>query len=188
LTPWEPGEIWPLLAAALKKRPALIAPFVTRPNEKVLDRQKLGLAPAEAAANGVYLLRKPKSKGTGTIILQESAVVYAFIEQALPLLEKDGFDPWVYHVSSVELFDLLPLEEQNRIFPEQRALEAMGITGYTLPTMYRWIRSDFGRAHTLHPYRHGHFLGSGQGEIVLAEAGLNGISQYQAVKKYLQEL
>ena len=31
LTPWEPQEIWPLLATALAQRPALIAPFVTRP-------------------------------------------------------------------------------------------------------------------------------------------------------------
>ncbi|RPJ44210.1 MAG: hypothetical protein EHM19_07135, partial [Candidatus Latescibacterota bacterium] len=35
LTPWDPAEVWPLLAAALAKRPAVIAPFVTRPNETV---------------------------------------------------------------------------------------------------------------------------------------------------------
>ena len=40
LTPWEPQEIWPLLATALAQRPALIAPFVTRPEEKVLDRRR----------------------------------------------------------------------------------------------------------------------------------------------------
>jgi hypothetical protein len=62
----------------------------------------------------------------------------------------------------------------------------MGITGFTLPTMFRWIRSDAGRAHTLHPYGKGHFLGSGQGPVVLAEAGLDGKSQYQAIKKYLE--
>src|SRR5574341_2665220 len=49
LTPWEPQEIWPLLCAALARRPAVIAPFVTRPTETVLDRHKLGLAPAEDA-------------------------------------------------------------------------------------------------------------------------------------------
>ena len=150
---------------------------MTRPNETVLDRAALGLAPALAAASGVYLLRAPKGAGHGTIVLQESAVTYAFVEQALPLLVKDGIDPWVYYVSSAELFDLLPPEEQRRIFPEQRAQEAMGITGFTLPTLYRWIRSDLGRAHTLHPFAKGHFLGSGQGPVVLAEAGLDGASQ-----------
>ena len=107
-------------------------------------------------------------------MLQESAVAYAFVEQALPLLEKDGIDLRVYYVASAELFDLLPPEEQERLFPEEHAREAMGITGFTLPTMYRWVRSDRGRAHTLHPFAQGHFLGSGQGPMVLAEAGLDG--------------
>ena len=188
LTPWDPQEIWAALAAALRRRPAVIAPFVTRPGETVPDRAALGLAPPEAAATGVYLLKKPKGKGRGTIVLQESAVTFAFVEQALPLLEKEAIDPWIYSVASAELFDLLPVEEQQRIFPEERAREAMGITGFTLPTMYRWIRSDLGRAHTLHPYRRGHYLGSGQGPMVLAEAGLDGESQAQAIKEYVEAL
>jgi len=185
LTPWDPQEIWPLLAAALARRPAIIAPFVTRPNETVLDRERLGLASAEESVAGVYLLRRPRGQGDGTVVLQESAVTYAFVQEALPLLERDGLHPWIYYVASAELFDLLPAENQRRIFPEERALEAMGITGFTLPTMFRWIRSDLGRSMTLHPFQHGHFLGSGQGDTVLAEAGLDGQSQYRAIKRYL---
>jgi len=41
---------------------------------------------------------------------------------------------------------------------------------------------------TLHPFQHGHFLGSGQGEVVLAEAGLDGESQYRAIKRYAEAL
>jgi transketolase len=177
LTPWDPLENWYLLSAALVRRPAIIAPFVTRPNEKILDRRNLGLAPPEDCIKGVYLLRKPRGKGDGTIILQESAVTYAFIEGALPL--------WVYYVSSAELFDLLPGEEQKSIYPEERAFEAMGITGFTLATMFRWVKSDYGRSRTLHPYQKGHFLGSGQGSVVLTEAGLDGASQYHAIRQYL---
>jgi transketolase len=188
LTPWDPSEIWPLISAALARRPAVIAPFVTRPNEKVLDRQALGLAPAEEAANGVYLLREPRGRGAGTIVLQESAVTYAFIEGALPLLDRDGLDLWIYYVSSAELFDLLTPGEQRRIFPEARRQEAMGITGFTLATMYRWVCSEYGRTRSLHPYRNGHFLGSGQGYMVLAEAGLDGESQYSAIKDYVENL
>ena len=62
LTPWDPQELWPLTAAALNRRPAIIAPFVTRPTEKVLDRKALGLPPASAAADGVYLLRRGRRK------------------------------------------------------------------------------------------------------------------------------
>jgi transketolase len=185
LTPWEPQEIWPLLAAALSKRPALIAPFVTRPAETVLDRRAMGLAPPQDAASGLYLLRRPGHHADGTIVLQESAVAYAFVEGVLPLLDRDGIAPWVYYVSSAELFDLLPEYEQALLFPEERAREAMGITGFTLPTMERWLRSDIGRASTLHPYAKGHFLGSGQGEAVLAEAGLDPEGQYRAIRRYL---
>jgi transketolase len=188
LTPWDPQEIWPLLSTALRHRPALIAPFVTRPSETVPDRAALGLAPPEAAVTGVYLLKRPRGEGRGTVVLQESAVTFAFVEGALPLLEKEGLDPWVYSVVSAELFDLLPSEEQKAIFPEARAAEAMGITGFTLPTMERWIRTDRGRAHTLHPYRRGHYLGSGQGPVVLAEAGLDGASQARAIQAYLEAL
>ena len=119
-------------------------------------------------------------------MLQESAVAYAFLEQALPLLAKDGIDPRVYYVASAELFDLLPAEEQGRLFPEEHAREAIGITGFTLPTLFRWVVSDLGRAHTLHPFKKGHFLGSGQGPVVLAEAGLDGASQAQAIRAYVE--
>jgi transketolase len=188
LTPWEPQEIWPLLCAALDRRPALIAPFVTRPGETVLHRRALGLAPAEDAATGVYLLRRPGQRGDATIVLQESAVTYAFVQEVLPLLDRDGIAPWIYYVSSAELYDLLPGEQQRRLFPDERAREAMGITGFTLPTMERWVRSELGRAFTLHPYANGHFLGSGQGEMVLAEAGLDGQGQYRAIRRYVDAL
>ena len=187
LTPWDPQELWPLMAAALKRRPAIIAPFVTRPTERVLDRTALGLPPANGAAAGVYLLRKARGKKAGVVVLQGSAVGYAFVEEALPLLEKKGVDLFVYYVASAELFDFMPRAMRERVFPEEHAQRAMGITGFTLPTMYRWIRSDRGREATLHPFRKGHYLGSGQANMVLAEAGLDGKSQFRAIMKYLKD-
>ena len=185
LTPWEPQEIWTLVAAALARRPAVVAPFVTRPSERVLDRQQRGLAPTSAAATGVYCLRRAAGRPDGTVVLQESGVTYAFVETALPMLLRDGYDLNVYYVASTELFDALPAEERERIFPERFALEAIGITGFTLPTMYRWIRSERGRVATLHPFRKGHFLGSGQADKVLAEAGLDGESQFEAIARFV---
>ncbi len=123
-----------------------------------------------------------------TIVLQESAVTYAFVTGALPLLERAGIDARVYYVASAELYDLLPPERQRALYPEEQAHAALGITGFTLPTLFRWVRSDAGREASLHPFRHGHYLGSGQGEAVLAEAGLDGESQFAAVKRYLDEI
>ena len=187
LTPWDPQEVWTLVAAALNKRPAVIAPFVTRPNEKIYDRAALGLAPVTAAASGVYLLKAAEGKADGTLVLQGSEVAYAFIEQALPLLKQKGIRLNVYYVASAELFDLLPDAEKQRIFPPKLAEEALGFTGFTLPTMYRWICSERGRRMTLHPFKKGHFLGSGQAQMVLAEAGLDGESQVKAIEQYLKK-
>ncbi|MGD2097250.1 MAG: hypothetical protein PVG35_06680 [Desulfobacterales bacterium] len=186
LTPWDPQENYVLVSSALNQKPAVIAPFVTRPSEKIIDREALGLAPATEAATGLYLLRKAHGKPDGTLVLQGSEVAYDFIDIALPQLEKKGIDIDVYYVASTELFDLLSDAEKERIFPDALAQTAMGITGFTLPTMYRWIRSDRGRQMTLHPFQKGHYLGSGQAEMVLAEAGLDGESQFKAILRFLE--
>jgi transketolase len=185
LTPWDPQEIWTLTATALAKRPAVLSAFVTRPNEPVLDREALGLAPPEAAASGLYVLRQPQGQPDVVVVLQESAVAYAFVQETLPLLAREGIDALVYYVASAELFDLLPAEEQRRLYGDEHARRAIGITGFTLPTMFRWVRSEEGLAATLHPFRNGHFLGSGQGEVVLREAGLDGAGQCAAIKAYV---
>jgi transketolase len=186
MTPWDPQEVWPLLIAALAKRPAVVVPFVTRPNETVIDREALALAPPSATATGVYALRKANGQGDGTVVLQGSEVAYAFVETALPMLEKEGVDLDVFYVSSAELFDLLPAEEQEKIYPDSIAQKAMGITGFTLPTLYKWIRSKRGIESSLHPFQKGHFLGSGPGSMVLKEAGLDGESQFAAILEYVK--
>ncbi len=185
LTPWEPQEIWPLMAAAIRGEFAGVVPFVTRPGEPVLDREGLGLAGADAAAEGVYRLRAAGGEPDGTVVLQGSGVTMAFVQDALPRLLEDGVDLEVLYVASPELFDTLPRERRQEVFPEARAASAMGITGFTLPTLYRWVRSDLGRTHSMHPFMKGHYLGSGAGEMVIHEAGLDGEGQYRGIRSYL---
>ena len=186
LTPWDPQEVWPLLSAAIAKRPAVVAPFVTRPNEKVYDRKALNLAPVSETKTGLYALRKAKNS-KNAIVLQGSGVTNAFIADTLPKLDEEGIDINIYYVASAELFDMLPSSEQTTIFPEEVANNAMGITGLTLPTMHRWVRSEIGRAFTMHPYQKGHYLGSGQAKLVLEEAGLDGESQFKQIMKFIKE-
>jgi transketolase len=131
------------------------------------------------------MLRRPNGNADITVVLQESAVTYAFVQEALPLLAEAGIDPLVYYVASAELYDRLPAARRAEIFPQERAHEAIGITGFTLPTLYRWVQSQAGLDASLYPYRKGHFLGSGQGDMVLAEAGLDGASQAAAIKEFM---
>jgi len=50
LTPWDANEMWPMMVTALQKRPAILAPFVSRPADTILDREKLGIPPAKNPA------------------------------------------------------------------------------------------------------------------------------------------
>lgn len=186
LTPWEPQEIWPLVMAALAHRPSVIAPFVTRPSQKIVDRDALGLAPAAHAAQGVYRLRAATGQPDVTIVLQESGVTYAFVTETLPLLAQAGIDADVYYIASTELFDALPRGRREEIFSEEQQASAIGITGFTLATMYRWIRSDRARRMTMHPFMYGRYTGSGPARAVIEEAGLDGASQYRRIVEFLQ--
>jgi transketolase len=189
LVPWDPQELWPLTVEALKKRPAVVAPFVTRPEETVFDRKKLGLPPATAAINGVYSFRKANPKKRpyhGTIVIQGSEVAIDFINYVLPRLDQAKYNMNVYYVASAELFDMLTPARQKAIMPETHCAEAMGISGFTLPTMYRWVTSEYGRKHTLYAFYKGIYPGSGKAEKVLEEMGLNGPSQWKAIQKYIK--
>lgn len=187
LTPWDPQEIWPLMIAGLKAQPAVLCPFVTRPPDNVIDRAEYGLPPAHAAAKGVYAIRKadPTSRlQSGTVVLQGNGVATIFVQEVLLILDKKGLNLNVLYVASAELFDRLPMAEQERIFPEALTYEAMGITDFTLPTLYRWIRSNEGVRRTLHSFREHHYLGSGQAHKVLQEAGIHAEGQLEAVLNY----
>lgn len=185
LTPWDPQEVWYLVSAALARRPAVIAPFVTRPPEVVFDRAALGFPAASVAAKGVYRIRSGGPASRGTIILQGTGVINEFVSQTLPILNREQLDINVYVVTSSELFDMLSPDEQETILPEAHQREAMGITDFTMATMTRWIRSNSGRTASLHPFRREHFLGSGAGAMVMKEAGLDGESQFKAILRYV---
>ena len=189
LTPWEPQEIWPLMAAGLRAQPAVLVPFVTRPNEPILDRKSLGLAHENSAENGVYCLSgEDVEDPDAVLVLQGSGVTLVFVNEVLPKLKLEGINLRVMYVASPELFDRLPQGKKSSIYNEEMARNAMGITGFTLPTMYRWIQSDLGRNHTMHPFQKGHYLGSGPGDDVIREAGLDGPGQYAGIKGFLSAL
>ena len=187
LTPWDPQEIWPLLLYSLRLRPAIIAPFVTRPSDPIVDREALRIPPPEAAIQGIYAIRTADRYADdyhGTIVLQGNGVATVFVTEVLPQLDKEGWNLNVFYVASAELFALLAPEKQEEIFPENLAFESVGITDFTLPTMYRWVRSNEGLRRTLHSFRSGHYLGSGSARKVLEEAGIDAEGQLSMIRDY----
>jgi len=189
LTPWSPDEIWPLLIEALNKRPAVIAPFGTRPPEKIIDRQKFSLPPATEAIKGIYALMKGDNSIKpyhGTVVLQGNGVASIFVHEVMPEIKKRGLNMNVFYVTSMELFSMLPQEEKERIFPSRFFYETMAMTDFTLPTVYYWVRSEEGLKRTLHSFKDGKYLGSGKAAEVLKEANLDGESQIKAIAEYAE--
>ena len=183
LTPWDPQEMWPLLIASLNARPALIAPFVTRPGVPVPDREKLGFPPAHAATKGVYALRRG---GKAAVVLQGHGVATFFVRDVLPKLDAAGVKLNVFYVTSAELFERLSADEKRAAFPPEMAFNSMGITDFTLPTLWRWVRSDEGIAASLYPFKRHGYLGSGSWDKVLEQAGLDGKGQLPAIEAWIK--
>lgn len=185
LTPWDPQEMWPLMIASLNARPALLVPFVTRPGVPVPDREKLGLPPAHAATKGVYALRRG---GKAAVVLQGHGVATFFVREVLPKLDAAGVKLSVFYVTSAELFERLSPEEKRAAFPPEMAFHSMGITDFTLPTLWRWVRSDAGIAASLYPFKRHGYLGSGSWEKVLEQAGLDGKGQLAAIEAWVKSV
>ncbi len=187
LTPWDPNDLWPLTAEALLQRPAVLAAYVTRPSEVMLDRQAMGLAPAEDSVKGVYKLLAANGKPDATIVYQGSEVAYAFAAHVLPRLKEKGINLDVYYVSSAELFDRLDEQERNEIYPCSAAQSAMMFSGFTAATTYRWIMSERGRTFTMYPWKSGNFLGSGRGDVCLEQAGMHPEAQLDVIQKFISD-
>ncbi len=191
LTPWDPQEIWHMTVAALRHRPAIIAPFVTRPADRVVDRPALNLPPAHHAADGIYAMRRadPDSRQyNGTLFLQGNGIATVFVAEVLPELERRGLNMNIFYVTSVELFKLLSRAEQESILPEELTFESIGITDFTVPTLHQWVRSNEGIRRSLHSFRGGHYLGSGSAAKVLEEAGIHGKGQLDTLLRYAADI
>lgn len=189
LMPLDGNDVWPLLSAALAKRPAVLYPVVSRPNVKVLDRAALGADSPEAAAKGVYrICRSAKADPDGVIVLQGPGVGEIFCSSVLPELKKKGLELNVYYVASRELFMSLDEREREEIFPYKDMRKAIAVTDFTLPTMYCWLKSKDGARFSLYPFMQGKYMTSGKAEDVYKEAHLDAKGQLEKIEAYIEAL
>ena len=187
LTPLDANDVWPALTAALNKRPAVLYPVVTRPNVKITDRATLGSDAQTQAKNGVYSLYK-HPQAQGTVIVQGSGVGEIFVQEVLPKIKADNLPINAYYVVSPELFDMLSEAEQNAALPVTELYRAIAITDFTIPTMYKWLKSVKGVELSLYPFKHGRYLTSGQAADCYKEAGLDSESQINQIRFYLEHV
>lgn len=187
LTPWDPKEIYPLIKYSLSLKPAILSIFVTRPKNKIIEREKFDLPDLWAGIKGIYKFlcaEKNSKQYNGTIILQGSGVAIEFFKGVFEFIKKKGFNMNVYYITSKELFDFLEENEKEKILPEEIMYHSIGITEFTIATLYWCIRSNFGIKNSLYPFKNGYYCGSGKGEMVLKEAGLDLENQIKTIEKY----
>jgi transketolase len=150
-----------------------------------VDREALGLAPPEAAIKGVYKLLAANGRPEATVVYQGSDVAYAFVNGVLPRLREKGINLDVFYVASTELFDRLDEQERREIYSFTAAASAMMFSGFTAATTYRWIMSERGRKYTMYPWKRGFFLGSGNGDVCLEQAGMHPEAQWNLIQKFV---
>lgn len=182
LTPLDAKDVWPSLCVAMAKKPAVLYPFVTRPEVCQSVR-----AEGADATKGVYALVKEK-EAQGTLIIQGSGVGEIFMQQTYPMLKQEGIKLNVYYVCSRELFLMLDETEQEQILPLNEQKRAMGLTDFTMPTLYPWLKSEIGQKCSLSPFKDGKYLSSGKAPKIYEQAGLDAKSQLVAIKNYLQKI
>lgn len=182
LTPLDAHDVWPSLCAAMAKKPAVLYPFVTRP--EVCQNARIKGADA---TKGVYALVKEKD-AQGTLIIQGSGVGEIFMQQTYPMLKQEGIKLNVYYVCSRELFLSLDEKEQEQILPLSEQKRAMAITDFTMPTLYCWLKSEIGQKCSLSPFKDGKYLSSGKAPKIYEQAHLDAKSQLLAIKNYLQKI
>ncbi len=189
LTPLDGNDVWPSLAAALSKRPAVLYTVVSRPNVKVIDRLALGADAPETAGKGVYkICRSAKAEPDGVVVIQGAGAGEIFCSSVLPELKKKGLELNVYYVSSRELFAALDEREREDIFPYKDMQKAMAITDFTLPTMYCWLKSKSGERFSIYPFMRGKYMTSGKAEDVYKEAHMDAKSQLERIQAYIKAL
>ena len=166
----------------MAKKPAVLYPFVTRP--EVCQNER---AQGADASKGVYALLKEED-AQGALIIQGSGVGEIFMQQTYPMLKQEGIKLNVYYVCSRELFLSLEAKEQEQILPLSEQKRAMAITDFTMPTMYAWLKSEIGQKCSLWPFKEGKYLSSGKAAKIYEQAGLDATSQFKAIKNYLQKI
>lgn len=189
LTPLDGNDVWPVLSAALLKRPAVLYPVVSRPNVKIIDRAALGADGPEAAAKGVYrLCKSSKETPDGVIVVQGPGAGEVFCAEVLPELKKRGLEINAYYVTSRELFMTLPEEEREALFPYKDMQKAIALTDFTLPTMYCWLKSKMGAEYSIYPFMQGKYMSSGKAKDVYKEAHMDAKGQLEKIEAYLETI
>ena len=124
------------------------------------------------AARGVYRLRAPKAKADGVLVLQGSERDARLHRRRAAAARAGGRGPRrLLRGQRRAVRRAAAPRSASASSPSRWRRRPWPSPASPLATTYRWVRSDRGRAATLHPYSHGHYLGSGPGRPCCTRPG-----------------
>ena len=166
LTPWDPQEIWPLLAAALRRRPALIAPFVTRPDET--RARPRGARPRAGRGRGhrasTCCARRARRRRRRRRAAGERRHLRVRRARRCRCSRRTASTSTSTTSRARSCSTCCRRPSRHASSPRRARTSAMGITGFTLPTHVPLGPLRPRPRALAAPVPQGHFLGSGTGD------------------------
>jgi len=188
--PYEPNEVGPALLAALATDAPIVALHLTRPNIKVPERDKLGMASHMEAAKGAYVIRDydPSRPKQGCIFVRGTSSTAALIE----LLEAGAFDgdgPNVKLVAAVshELFMLQPQSWRDALITKEDWFDSTFITNGARQAMWLWTAHQTSYAYAMGSDWDDRWRTGGSGDEIREEAHLDPAHLLEGIQRFVDE-
>ncbi len=190
LHPYEPNEVGPALLAALATDAPIIALHLTRPNIKVPERDKLGMASHMDAAKGAYIIRDydPSRPKQGCIFVRGTSSTASVIE----LLEAGAFDgdgPNVKLVAAIS-HELLMLQDQSyrdSVYTKEDWFDSTCITNGARQAMWLWTAHTTSFEYSMGSDWDNRWRTGGSGDEIREEAHLDPVHLLEGITGFAND-
>ena len=190
---WDYNDVAPGYFAAVSKAArtpevGIITIHVARPDILVADRNRFADTDLKAAAKGIYLIRDfdPDLPAMGTVWVQGASSTVNLVS-ILDKLATEGINVRVAAVISPELFADQSEQYQQHIYPHAARYDSMVISTMTKRVPPLPDLGPLTEEYSLYADQNDRWLSGGTEDDVIAEAGLDPTSIYQAIERFAQK-
>ena len=190
---WDYNDVAPGYFAAVSKAArtlevGIITIHVARPDILVADRNRFADTDLKAAAKGIYLIRDfdPDLPAMGTVWVQGASSTVNLVS-ILDKLATEGINVRVAAVISPELFADQSEQYQQHIYPHAARYDSMVISTMTKRVPPLPDLGPLTEEYSLYADQNDRWLSGGTEDDVIAEAGLDPTSIYQAIERFARK-
>jgi len=174
--------------AARTAEVGIITVHVARPDSVVADRSRFADTDIGAAAKGIYLIRDwaRGSQPMGTVWVQGSSSTVNVVS-ILQRLDAEGINVRISAVISPELFADQPVAYRERVYPDSSRYDSMVVSTMTKRVPPLPDLGPLTEEYSLYADQDDRWLSGGTEADVIAEAGLDPDSIFQAIARFARE-